>query len=455
MKLDVSGALTQEPQHFLECLTDFYSNLSDRRPLGIAVSGGSDSLGLLYGLAAVVPPHKLVALTVDHGLRPGSADEARWVKAQCRRLGIRHETLMWHSGQPVKGLQAAARAARYRLLVQASARLGLAAVVTAHTRNDQHETLAMRRARSASDDAPGLAGIPTATLFEERMWVLRPLLGLTRESIRNFLRSRGVTGWIEDPSNTDTRFERVRVRAQLEHHTPQQPGPDPAQITMRRFQLASDAAALLDAACRVEGDGPVRVRFDATARMDVVTAALEALIDWQGGAARPLDRRGKATLASFLASTSGKANGSVMSLGRTLVRRQGAFLTVERERRDVARLMLPPGDCGVWDKRFEICNRSKASPLYVSGASAGVLPCFTRNQREYSTQFHRDDGVIGGFTCRPLLGRSSRILPVDQLPLAQALARLARDRPLPRCPLGETHGIAALTAIKVQRQTPV
>lgn len=456
MKLDGSGVLTQEPQPLLECLTDFYSNLSDRRPLGVAVSGGSDSLGLLYGLAAILPPHKLVALTVDHGLRLTSAGEARWVKAQCKRLGIRHETLTWQSGQPATGLQAAARAARYRLLVQASPRLGLAAVVTAHTRDDQLETLAMRRARSSSDNAPGLAGIPAATLFEEGMWVLRPLLGVSRKTIREFLRSRGVAGWIEDPSNADMRFERVRVRGQLEHNTPEQAGPDPAQIALVRFRLASEAAVLLDAACRVEGSAPVRMRCDATAPMDVVTAALEALIDWQGGAARPLDRRGKATLASFLSSISRDKGGSVISLGRTLVRHQGSVLTVERERRDVDELMLAPGACGVWDRRFEICNRSKTSPLHVvGGEKAGILPCFIRNRRENSTLVHSDDGVVGGFSCRPLLGRSSRILPVDQLPIAQALARLAGRRPFPECPWTKSHAIPASTAMKVQSQTPV
>jgi len=106
----LSGRPAPTPSRFISSLSDFLSRLTDRRPLGVAVSGGSDSLGLLYGLAAVVPAHKLVALTVDHGLRSAAADEARWVKAQCRRLGIRHETLRWQSGHPVTGVQAAARA---------------------------------------------------------------------------------------------------------------------------------------------------------------------------------------------------------------------------------------------------------------------------------------------------------------------------------------------------------
>jgi len=451
VKLDVSSGSTPEPQHFLECLSDFFTSLTDHRPLGIAVSGGSDSLGLLHGLAAVAPPHRLVALTVDHGLRSAAADEARWVKAQCKQLGVRHETLKWQNGQPKSGIQAAARAARYRLLGKASVRLGLAAVLTAHTQDDQNETVLMRRARSSSEDAPGLAGIPAATLFDERMWVLRPLLGLSRQTVRDFLRSRGVSDWVEDPSNADRRFERVRVRAQLKGDGPPVSGSDAAQIAMARLRLASAAAELIDANCHVDAKSVVWLQQKDTTAIQVVMAALEALIDWQGAASSPLDRRGKATLSGFLSSTCGSDQGGVMSLGRTLVRRKGPSLTVERERRNIDELVLPPGECGVWDRRFEICNRSNASPLCVSAAAnAGVLPCFTRNQGEYSFVFAMDDGVIGGFTCLPLLGRSSRILPVHQLPVGQALARLAGRSPLPECPWSVSAGIPALTAIKVQ-----
>ena len=190
-----AGISAAVPNDFKNCLSRFCAELTDHRPLGIAVSGGSDSLGLLYGLAAILPPRKLVGLTVDHGLRSGSADEARRVKALCRRLGVRHETLNWQGPRPSSGVQAAARQARYRLLGDALARIGLAAVLTAHSRDDQLETLEMRRARSLSETATGLAGIPPASLFDGRLWVLRPLLGLPREGIRDVLREAGIA-WI-------------------------------------------------------------------------------------------------------------------------------------------------------------------------------------------------------------------------------------------------------------------
>lgn len=455
VKPDTPGGSTQEPQHIEDCLSKFYASLTDHRPLGVAVSGGSDSLGLLYGLASIVPPDKLVALTVDHGLRRASADEARWVKAQCRRLGIRHETLKWEGCKPASGIQAAARAARYRLLVDASARIGLAAVLTAHTRDDQNETVMMRRARSSSEDAPGLAGISAATLFDGRMWVLRPMLGLCRETVRSFLRNQGVCDWIEDPSNTDTRFERVRVRAQLNEAAGETAVSDGSDIARARFQLASRAAQLMDASCDVDADGLVWMQNWETSPTDVVTAALEAIIDWQGGASRPLDRRGKATLAGFLSSASKGDRNSTVSLGRSLLQRRGACLGVRRECRDIGTLVLEPGQTGVWDRRFLVRNLSRHSALVASGGGkSGVLPRFGRDPGESSLQMSKDDGVIGGFVCQPLMGRSSHILPLHQLPLAQALARLAGHTAFPQCPWGNSPGVPGLTVIKVQGQTP-
>lgn len=451
MMPDPSGGPAQTPQQCLQCLREFLAGLTSPRPLGIAVSGGSDSLGLLYGLAALLPATRLVALTVDHGLRPGSADEARWVKSRCRRLGIRHETLRWESGQPATGVQAAARAARYRLMVEASARLGLGAVLTAHTRDDQNETLAMRRVRSSSDDAPGLAGIPPATLFDGRMWVLRPLLGLPRAAIRDFLRERGVGDWIEDPSNTDPRFERVRVRTRLSEEGAAVADPDAGRIAVARYQLACRVADFVDANCLVDVSGLVRMRFGPDDAADVTVAALEALIDLCGGAPRPIDRRGKATLAEFMRSFSADGNGQAISLGRTLIRRRGGCLTLRREGRGIADLTLAPGACGVWDRRFRVHNLSSKSVLKVSGGgNGGFMPCFSREAGIFPADLGMEDGVVGGFVCQPLAGRSSHILTVQQLPVAQALARLAKLKPFAKCPWANSLDIPALTAMKVQ-----
>ncbi|MBU4530758.1 MAG: tRNA lysidine(34) synthetase TilS [Hoeflea sp.] len=452
--LEPPGSLDQTPLGISKCLSEFLSGLTDHRPLGVAVSGGSDSLGLLYGLAGHVAPGKLFVLTVDHGLRAGSADEARQVKAHCRRLGVCHETLKWDHKQPASGLQAAARAARYRLLGAAAYRLGLAAVLTGHTRDDQQETLEMRRARSPSESAAGLAGIPRATLFDGRMWVLRPMLGLTRAEIRDFLREARVD-WIEDPSNSDARFERVRVRRLLKQTIPDSSAPDGSAIAAVRSRLAGKAAACLEASCSYDADDMVRMRLRPNEDPDVISAAIEALIDLCGGAERPLDRRGKATLGEVLRGWAGTVshNGNIpaITLGRTLIQCRGGDLLIRRERRGIDKLELGPSASGVWDGRYRIRNLDTKSVLQVSaGEPHGISPSFSRHLEGRMLHWTAGDGVVGGFLCQRLTGRSSRILPVHELPLAQALSALAGDFRFPECPWDVSAGNASFSAVRVR-----
>ncbi|KGF66881.1 hypothetical protein LL06_25610, partial [Hoeflea sp. BAL378] len=161
--------------------------------------------------------------------------------------------------------------------------------------------------------------------------------------------------------------------------------------------------------------------------------------DLSGGAGRRLDRRGKATLRAAVDGWTGPAfdqgQGRAVTLGRTLIRRRDADLLIGRERRGLDRLSLEPGGTGVWDGRYSIRNLDGKTPLHVEGGGqSGVAPWFGRvlagRQREWSAE----NGVAGGFLCRRLTGRASRILPVYELPLAQALAGLAGSRPLPPCP---------------------
>jgi len=181
--------------------------------LAVAVSGGADSLALVLLADAWARRRggRVTALTVDHGLRAGAADEARAVGRRLAARGIDHHVLVWAGPRPRSGVQARARAARYRLLEGWCEAQGVLHLLTGHTAEDQAETLLLRLRRDST--LHGLAGIGAVM---ERPWgrVLRPLLGCRHAALCAWLAAQGL-GWIEDPSNHDARFERSRLRAEI------------------------------------------------------------------------------------------------------------------------------------------------------------------------------------------------------------------------------------------------
>jgi tRNA(Ile)-lysidine synthase len=184
----------------------------------IAVSGGPDSTALLLLAARWAKRQKrwapkLVAVTVDHGLRPQAAAEAAAVKRLAHHLGVAHTTLRWRDKKPKSGLQNAARIARYRLLAQATTRAGYAHIMTAHTLDDQAETVLFRLARGSG--ITGLAGMATASLLPvggNEIFLVRPLLHIPKSRLVATLKAAGIA-YAEDPSNNDPRFTRARLRA--------------------------------------------------------------------------------------------------------------------------------------------------------------------------------------------------------------------------------------------------
>ncbi|MFQ5621823.1 MAG: tRNA lysidine(34) synthetase TilS [Paracoccaceae bacterium] len=182
-------------------------------PLGVAVSGGGDSVALAVLLQRWCRRggRALAAVTVDHGLRDGSAEEARGVQELSAGLGIGHTIVRWHGWDGQGNLQDAARTARYRLIAEWAREAGLAAVALGHTLDDQAETFVLRLARGSGVD--GLSAMAARVEFDGVVFV-RPMLSIRRDDLRAFLVSNRHS-WVEDPSNADRRFDRVKVRQAL------------------------------------------------------------------------------------------------------------------------------------------------------------------------------------------------------------------------------------------------
>ena len=178
--------------------------------IGVAVSGGPDSLALL-ALAVGARPGLIEAATVDHGLRPEAAAEAALVACQCKELGVPHATLTLDWGEPcASNLQARAREARYAALGEWAIGRGLAAVATAHHLDDQAETLLMRLARGSG--VGGLAGVQPKRPLAGEVMLVRPLLGWRRSELGGIVAGHKA---VDDPSNRDERFDRTRARGLL------------------------------------------------------------------------------------------------------------------------------------------------------------------------------------------------------------------------------------------------
>jgi len=294
----------------------------------VAVSGGPDSLALLL-LAAASFPEMVEAATVDHGLRNESADEAGFVAEICRALGVQHEIVQAKVDTARASRQRAAREARYVALDEWMERRSLRIIATAHHVDDQAETLLMRLVRGSGTG--GLAGVrrrsPLPVPGSDRL-VIRPLLGWRRSELRAIVEDAGIAP-VDDPSNRDCKFDRVRIRQRLAENG----WLDPAALARSAAALAEaeDALGWTTRKLWSEQVRPLegKLRFDpegipAEIRRRILLGIIEELAD---AAAAPrgeeigrlletLAEGGTATLAGVQCS-----GGSVWLFGRAPARR--------------------------------------------------------------------------------------------------------------------------------------
>lgn len=334
----------------------------DLPSVGIALSGGGDSTALLH-LAQGWGRARLMAATVDHGLRPGSDAEARQAGQAATHLGIPHETLVWHR-EGGGNLMGAARDARLRLLSDWAQRHGLSAVLLGHTLDDQAETLLMRLARGAGVD--GLSGMAESRHAQGTQW-LRPLLSLTRADLRDWLLAHGI-GWIEDPSNQRDDFHRIRIRkamAGLDLPLPQV-AQSVQNLAMVRDALAHYAAeAATGAQSRAGGLDLPLPRFlaaPAEIRRRLLVAGLR-LVSGDGYPAR------RAKVDHALAEL---AQGRQVTLVGVIARLQDGWLRLLREPAASLRAAPATGNPALWDGRWRITGVLPGQEVRALGHA--VLP---------------------------------------------------------------------------------
>ncbi len=345
------------------------------KPLHVAVacSGGADSLALtlLADAWARRRGGTAVALTVDHGLRRESAAEARRVGEWLQARGIAHHVLRWRGAKPEANVAAAARAARYGLLLGWCRRRRVGDLLLAHQQEDQAETFLLRLARGSGVD--GLAAM-APVVPADGVRLLRPLLGVPRSRLRATLRRRRQE-WIEDPSNDDPAYARSRMRKLLpllaeEGLSVARLAGTAARMAHVRTALEAATADLVGAAAVVDSAGFALLDISPLrqAPLEIALRALSRLLMAFGGTPLPprLER-----LERLLASIRADDIGAGRTLaGCRLLPSRGRLLICREAAAMAGPLALRSGRRAQWDGRFAVLLRGAGR---ADGLSVGAL----------------------------------------------------------------------------------
>lgn len=340
--------------------------------LGVAVSGGGDSVALLHlvhGLCAARSTC-LHVVTVDHGLRSGSAEESAGVARLCADLNLPHTILTWKGWDGQGNLQNEARRARYRLIAAWAKARAIGTVLLGHTADDQAETVLMRLARGAGVD--GLSAMSPRRM-NHGIAFQRPLLLVSRKTLRSYLKTHGVH-WIEDPSNEDTRFDRIKMRQALQHLEPL--GIDTVSLGQVAFNMAL-ARDALDWNTFVEARRLVSVEFGAiridwrtfrTLPDEIARRMLVQAIQWVAGTTYPPRRQPLLALLDTLKRASGG------TLEGCHARRFGESLWVFREYNAVRDLRCDTQ--ALWDGHWRVDGKVARADLHIGVLSdSGLAQC--------------------------------------------------------------------------------
>lgn len=339
--------------------------------LGLAVSGGSDSVAMLHLFAALSQTRDiaLAVVTVDHGLRPEARQEAAFVAEICARYGLSHECLEWSGWDGQGNLQAEARAARYHLLANWAHATQRDWIALGHTEDDLAETFLMRLARGS-----GLDGLAAMDRQFNRAGAafFRPLLGASRQDLRLYLTQKG-HGWQEDPSNADTRFQRVSTRQVLTGLEPL--GLGRAQIANAARRLSAAKTALQEFArehaekiVTFQGGDLVIGSADWRAtHPELQRRLMNAMLQWAGDTTYAPRADAVADLDKKLRSQGRHTlNGCVVSLDADSLR-------VAREYNAVSDMVCEAG--ALWDGRWLLEGPGGAEIEVRALGETGLLAC--------------------------------------------------------------------------------
>ncbi len=383
----------------------------------LAVSGGADSVALMelarrWRDQSGRDAPRLSVLSVDHALREGSDREAAWVTERARALGLACTILRWEPGPKKNRIQADARQARYDLMADYAHANGLDALVTAHHLDDQAETLLMRLGRGSGLD--GLTAIP-----EKGCWaglpVFRPFLDVPKARLKATLEALGVE-WLEDPSNEDARFERVRLRRAMDRLETLGLGAPALARSARRLRRARNALDRITSLfLRDHGayDPAGFCRIDAPALHEapeeIGLRALARMISAVGGRGEAMPRLGK--LEGLLEALKSQADTSLapssLTLGgcRVIPGREEILVLREPGRTGLGDLTLNPGECGLWDNRYRVrLSARSGAPVQVRAlglrgygelrARLGRAVSLPESAADGLVSFWREEGLV-------------------------------------------------------------
>jgi tRNA(Ile)-lysidine synthase len=342
----------------------------------LAVSGGADSTAMMLLFADWLAQRgadssRHWVLTVDHGLRPESGAEARAVANAAAALGFRHAILDWAGAKPATGIQAAARSARYRLMREHMRAHGVGLLLTAHTQDDQAETVLMRLARGSGVD--GLSGMAPLSSMDTAvddaaapvtLHIARPLLDVPKARLIATLRARDQS-WIEDPSNQAPAQERARLRARRQQRDELGLADAMLALSARRLSRSRRTLDLIaERFCDPSGGAVAvdpcgfftvhRTRLQEAGE-DIALRVLGRAIAAAGGSDEPVPLAGlEAVLEEFFAAD--PSTPRRWTLARAMVTATGTALTVEREppRQPLPEATLAAGQKVLWDGRFQL-----------------------------------------------------------------------------------------------------